>query len=45
MEKVSVIIPTFNRFKYLLKAIESDCVYVQDICFYYDDSHGDGQNY
>lgn len=29
-----------------LKALEhTDSVYVQDICFYYDSGHGDGQNY
>jgi teichuronic acid biosynthesis glycosyltransferase TuaG len=29
-----------------LRALKyTDCVYVKDICFYYDNSHGDGQNY
>ena len=29
-----------------LRALEhTDSVYVKDICFYYDDKHGDGQNY
>jgi hypothetical protein len=23
----------------------TNCVYVQDICFYYDGKHGNGQNY
>ena len=29
-----------------LRALKhTDSVYVKDICFYYDDGHGDGQNY
>lgn len=29
-----------------LRVLEhTNCVYVKDICFYYDDKHGDGQNY
>ena len=29
-----------------LRALEyTNCVYVNDICFYYDSNHGDGQNY
>jgi len=29
-----------------LRVLEhTDCVYVDEICFYYDASHGDGQNY
>lgn len=29
-----------------LRALKhTNCVYVKDICFYYDGSHGDGQNY
>ena len=29
-----------------LRALEhTDSVYVRDICFYYDNKHGDGQNY
>jgi len=29
-----------------LRALEhTNCVYVKDICFYYDNNHGNGQNY
>ena len=29
-----------------LRALEyTDSVYVKDICFYYDNGHGDGKNY
>jgi glycosyltransferase involved in cell wall biosynthesis len=29
-----------------LRALQhTDCVYVNDVCFYYDNGHGDGQNY
>jgi hypothetical protein len=29
-----------------LRALEhTDSVYVKDICFYYDNGHGEGQNY
>tara|TARA_B110000977_G_C10957969_1_gene447392 strand:+ start:80 stop:871 length:792 start_codon:yes stop_codon:yes gene_type:complete len=29
-----------------LRALEhTNCVYIKDICFYYDNKHGDGQNY
>lgn len=29
-----------------LRALQyTDCVYVKDICFYYDSNHGDGRNY
>jgi len=29
-----------------LRALEhTNCVYVKDICFYYDNNHGKGQNY
>lgn len=40
------MIPPGEDYDCWLRALEhTDCVYVQDICFYYDDSHGDGQNY
>ena len=29
-----------------LRALEHcNCIYIKDICFYYDLGHGDGQNY
>ena len=30
---------------WLRALIYTDCVYIKDICFYYDDNHGDGRNY
>ena len=30
---------------WLRALIYTDCVYLKDICFYYDDNHGDGRNY
>ena len=33
-------------YDYWLRAMEhTNCVYVDDVCFYYDAGHGDGQNY
>ena len=33
-------------YDYWLKALEhTNCVYLDDVCFYYDGNHGDGQNY
>ena len=33
-------------YEYWLRALEhTDSVYVNDVCFYYDAGHGDGQNY
>ncbi len=33
-------------YNYWLRALEhTNCVYVNDVCFYYDAGHGDGQNY
>lgn len=49
------ILDKINNFKHMnyaedydcwLRAlIYTDCVYIKDICFYYDDNHGDGRNY
>jgi len=50
------ILDTINNFKNVkngredydcwLRALEhTNSVYVDDVCFYYDDGHGDGQNY
>ena len=30
---------------WLRALIYTDCVYLKDICFYYDDNHGDGRVY
>lgn len=45
-------INNFKQMKYaedydcwLRALIYTDCVYLKDICFYYDDNHGDGRNY
>lgn len=33
-------------YDFWLRALEhTNCVYIEDICFYYDNGHGDGQNY
>lgn len=33
-------------YDYWLRAIQhTNCVYIKDICFYYDTGHGDGQLY
>ena len=33
-------------YEYWLRALEhTDCVYVNNVCFYYDLGHGDGQLY
>ena len=33
-------------YKCWLKALKHiDCIYLKDICFYYDLGHGDGQNH
>ena len=33
-------------YDYWLRAIRhTNCVYIKDVCFYYDDAHGDGQLY
>ena len=33
-------------YEYWLRALKyTDSVYLEDICFYYDNEHGDGQNY
>jgi hypothetical protein len=35
-----------DDYRVWLRALEhTNSVYVDDICFYYDDGHGDGQNY
>lgn len=49
------ILDKINNFKAMKFAEDYDCwmralqytdsVYVRDICFYYDDNHGDGRNY
>ena len=44
-EKIGNVI-VYTDYDYWLKALEhTNCVYVNDICFYYDDGHGDGKNY
>lgn len=49
LEKINymkVIRPPGEDYDCWLRALKyTDCVYVKDICFYYDNSHGDGQNY
>jgi len=51
-----LILDKINNFKNVLNGqedydcwlralIHTNCVYVNDICFYYDNGHGDGQNY
>lgn len=37
---------TADDYRIWLRAMEyTNCVYVDDICFYYDDGHGNGQDY
>ena len=39
-------IPYEEDYDCWLRALENtDSVYINDICFYYDNGHGDGQNY
>lgn len=41
-----IISNTSEDYEYWLRALHhTNSVYVQDICFYYDCGHGDGQNY
>jgi len=41
-----VIARTSEDYEYWLRALQhTDSVYVKDICFYYDNGHGDGLNY
>ena len=37
---------TADDYRIWLRVLQhTDSVYVNDICFYYDNGHGDGQNY
>ena len=41
-----IIANTSEDYEYWLRALKyTDCVYLTDICFYYDEGHGEGQNY
>ena len=41
-----IIARTAEDYEYWLRALKhTDSIYVEDICFYYDDGHGDGQKY
>jgi glycosyltransferase involved in cell wall biosynthesis len=41
-----IVAKTAEDYEYWLKILlHTNSVYIQDICFYYDGGHGDGQNY
>ena len=42
--KVSIVIPSYNRFNFLLNA-HTNCVYVNVPCLYYDAGHGNGSTW
>lgn len=36
----------YTNYNYWLRALEhTNCIYVDEVCFYYDNGHGDGKNY
>jgi glycosyltransferase involved in cell wall biosynthesis len=41
-----IIARTSEDYEYWIRALKyTDCVYIDDICFYYDSGHGEGRNY
>ena len=41
-----IIANTSEDYEYWLRTLKhTNCIYINDICFYYDAGHGDGQNY
>ena len=41
-----IIARTSEDYAYWLRALQhTNSIYVKDVCFYYDNGHGDGQNY
>ena len=41
-----IIARTSEDYEYWLRALQhTNSIYVKDMCFYYDNGHGDGQNY
>ena len=42
----SIVNIGLEDYEYWLRALKyTDCVYLTDVCFYYDEGHGEGQNY